>query len=74
MRLDGAPLVNARLQRGLTQQDVAKLLEVSIPSVCRAENSARIRPSFGRRLVEFYGLDLSKLVIPVGAKKRKKIA
>lgn len=71
MRLNGTQIINARLDRGLSQAQLAARIEVSIPTICRAERSGGIHPATAQALCVELNLDLAATRIPVEDQKPK---
>ena len=64
MKLNGNMLKDARDRKGLTQDELAQGVGISVPTVVRAEKGEEIWPTTGRELCQFLGVDLEKAVIP----------
>lgn len=64
MKLNGLLLRDARDRKGLTQAEVSDALTMSIATVNKAENGGEIHPGTGKRICEFLGVDLAKVVVP----------
>lgn len=64
MRLNGAMLKNARDRKGLTQQELATAVGLSVPTIVRAEQGGLISPSTGRLICEYLGIALAAAVVP----------
>lgn len=64
MKLNGNMLKDARDRKGMTQDELAQGVGISVPTVVRAEKGEEIWPTTGRELCQFLGVDLEKAVIP----------
>jgi transcriptional regulator with XRE-family HTH domain len=64
MKLNGSMVRDGRHRKGLTQQQLAEALEMSAPTIVRAENGGDIWPTTGKLICEFLQVDLAKAVVP----------
>jgi len=64
MKLKREVLRNARDRKGLSQQEVAHAIGVSLPVIVRAEAGRNIHNSTGRYLCEYLGIELETAVVP----------
>ncbi|HEY6364585.1 MAG TPA: helix-turn-helix transcriptional regulator [Candidatus Binatia bacterium] len=64
MRLNGNLLKTGRDKKGLTQQQLADAVGVSVPTIVNAEQEANIWPSTGRAICDYLGIPLEKAVLP----------
>lgn len=64
MKLKSAMMKDARDRKGLTQEELSAHVDISVPTIVRAENEGDIHPSTGRVLCEFLGVDLAAAVLP----------
>ncbi len=64
MKLHGSLLKDARDRKGLLQDELAREVGVSVPTIVKAEQSGEIWPTTGRKICEFLGVDLEIAVIP----------
>jgi transcriptional regulator with XRE-family HTH domain len=61
MQLDPQKIITARLDRGLSQQHVAGLGDLSATSVKRAESGLPVQPATARRLARGLGVQIADL-------------
>jgi transcriptional regulator with XRE-family HTH domain len=61
MKLDETKLLNARLDKGLTQEAVAEKAGVSFATYNRAENGKGVHPPSALAIAKALGLDLADL-------------
>jgi len=66
MKLKGSLLKDARDRKGLTQQELAEAVGISVPTIGRAEGGGEIWPSTGREICEYLGVDLNMAVVSRG--------
>ena len=64
MKLNVDLLRDALDRKGLTQDQVSAALKMSRQTVNKAVNGGDVRPSTGRAMCDFLGLDLAKVVVP----------
>ncbi len=64
MNLNGTLLKNARDRKGLLQTELAVAIEVSVPTIVRAEKGESISISTGRKLCEILEVNLEDAVVP----------
>jgi DNA-binding XRE family transcriptional regulator len=64
MKLKSAIMKDARDRKGLTQEELSAHVDISVPTIVRAENEGDINPSTGRTLCEFLGVNLAAAVLP----------
>jgi transcriptional regulator with XRE-family HTH domain len=57
-------LKNARDRKGLTQQELAQEVGLSVPTIVRAEQSGLISPTTGRMICDYLDVDLAAAVVP----------
>jgi transcriptional regulator with XRE-family HTH domain len=72
MKLKGAVLRDARERLGMTQDALAAALGMTRVPISKAENEEDVAISTGRRLCEFFGLELSKTVLPRISEEKEK--
>ncbi len=54
-------LIEARLQKGLTQKEVAELVQISQPSICDIEQGNKTpRPDTAKRIAKVLGFDWTR--------------
>lgn len=63
MKLDATKLMNARLDRGLTQEQVAEIAKVSFATYNRAENGKDLHPPSAKAIADALGLPLPEIRI-----------
>lgn len=61
MKLDAAKLLNARLDKGWTQEQVATEASLSFATYNRAENGKDIHPPNAKAIADALGLNLPEL-------------
>jgi DNA-binding XRE family transcriptional regulator len=77
MRLNGTAIVNARLDRAMSQSELADKVGVSIPTIWRAEKSGGIHPSTAQSICKVLKLNLPDIritVMPRSADPKRKTA
>lgn len=50
-----------RLNRGLTQRDLARECDVSLPTIQRLEGGATATPSNAKKVADFFGIKVTDL-------------
>lgn len=65
MQLDGTKLVNARLDKGWTQDQVAKAAGIALKTYNSAEHSGSIHPSTAVAIADALGLELSSIRVRI---------
>jgi transcriptional regulator with XRE-family HTH domain len=64
MKLRINKLIDARHQRGLTQQQVADGSGVSLMTISNAENGNHVQPATGKRILKFLKLNPVDAIVP----------
>lgn len=65
MKLQQSKVIDARHGKGLTQKQVADGANVSLMTVNNAESGNHVRPSTGKAICDFLGLDLPDCIVSV---------
>lgn len=64
-KLDGNKLLNARLDKGWSQEEAARHAGVNAVTYNKAENGGSVYPSTGKQIADALGLDLADVRIQI---------